>query len=143
MATTPKTRPTTASVDDYIARIEDPVRRAECTALVRLMQEVTAAPAVMWGEGIVGFGSYTYQYKSGQALEWPLTGFASRKTDLTVYLMAGFAAHADLLQRLGKHKTSKACLYLKRLADVDLGVLRELAERSVAETRALDQAAAR
>lgn len=138
MASTPKTRPTTASVDDYIARIGDPVRRADCTALVRLMQEVTDAPPVMWGEGIVGFGSYVYQYRSGQALEWPVSGFASRKTDLTVYLMAGFDRHGDLLEKLGRHKTSKACLYLKRLSDVDMAVLRELVERSVAETRALE-----
>lgn len=140
---TPKTRPTGASVDGYIARIEDPVRRADCARLVELMREATGAPPVMWGEGIVGFGAYTYRYQSGQALDWPVTGFASRRNDLTVYLMAGFDRHAALLQRLGKHRTSKACLYLKRLADVDIAVLRELVERSVAETRALDQAAYR
>lgn len=135
---TPKTRPTTASVDDYIARIEDPVRRADCAQLVALMREVTGATPVMWGDGIVGFGSYTYRYQSGQALEWPVSGFASRKADLTVYLMAGFEGHADLLARLGRHKASKSCLYLRRLADVDAAVLRELVERSVSETRALD-----
>jgi len=141
MASAPKTRPTTASVADYIARIESPARRADCAQLVQLMQEAAGAPPVMWGEGIVGFGAYTCRYQSGQALEWPVVGFASRKSDLTLYLMTGFEGHAELLQRLGKHKTSKACLYLKRLSDVDMAVLRALVVRSVAETRALDQPA--
>jgi hypothetical protein len=141
MGNTPKTRPTIASVDACIACIEDPVRRADCVQLGQLMQELTGAPPVMWGEGIVGFGSYTCRHPSGQALDWPASGFASRRNDLTVSLVAGFDRHADLLQRMGRHRTSKACLYLKRLSEVDMAVLRELVARPVAEVRALDRAA--
>jgi hypothetical protein len=96
-----------------------------------LMREATGADPVMWGTSIVGFGRYRYRYNSGREGEWPIIGFSPRKNDLTLYLMDGFAGRDELLERLGKHKTGKSCLYLKRLSQVDLAVLRELIFQSV------------
>jgi len=95
------------------------------------MREVTGCEPKMWGPSIVGFGRYHYKYESGREGDWPLTGFSPRKQALTVYIMAGFRRYEELLDRLGKHKTGKSCLYLKRLEDVDLEVLRELVHESV------------
>jgi len=124
-----------ASVDQHLATIADPQRRQDCEALAALMQRVTGQPAAMWGSSIVGFGTYHYRYASGHAGDSCQTGFAARKGDISVYLVAGFDAHQALLARLGKHKIGKACLYIKRLADVDLQVLEALVAGSVAETR--------
>jgi Domain of unknown function (DU1801) len=128
----PKTVPTKASVKAFIAAVDDPARRADCQALVKMMEKATGEKAVMWGEAIVGFGTYRYQYASGTTGDWPVVAFSPRKNDLTVYLMPGFEAQATLLARLGKHKTGKVCLYLKRLADIDLAVLQALIDQSVA-----------
>lgn len=133
---TPKTRPTSASVTDFINAIADPIRRNDCHAISALMQEATGCPPVMWGESIVGFGSHVYAYKSGVALDWPLLGFSPRKGDLSIYLMAGYAERTTLLPRLGKHKSAKACLYVKRLSDIDTEVLKQLLAESIAEIRA-------
>ena len=119
------------SVDAFLAAIEDARKRADCMTLRALMQEVTGEPAQMWGDAIVGFGSYHYKYASGREGDWFLTGFAPRKQALTVYIMAGFDDYDALMARLGKHTTGKSCLYIKRLDDVDLDVLRELVRRSV------------
>jgi len=124
-----KTKPTTVSVDAYIAKIADDGRRKDCKALVAIMKRVTKAKPVMWGPSIIGFGAYHYKYASGHEGDSCLAGFASRK-DLTIYLMGGFPGHAALMKKLGKHKMSKACLYVKKLDDVDLGVLEELIRRS-------------
>jgi hypothetical protein len=124
-----KTKPTETSVESFLAGVADDARRADCRALVKLMKRVTKAKPRMWGPSIVGFGSYRYKYDSGREGEWFLAGFSPRKSDLTLYIMSGLGPHAALLGRLGKHKTGKSCLYLKRLADVDLDVLRELIER--------------
>lgn len=126
-----KTKPSDASVESYIAAIEDPVRRQDCLTLLALMQEVTGVQPRLWGTSMVGFGAYHYKYASGHEGDSFLTGFASRKSDLTLYLYAGLEQQGDLLAQLGKHKAGKGCLYLKRLADVDLKVLKELVERSV------------
>ena len=126
----PKTRPTSVPVADFLAPQAD-ARRADCEALVRMMEAATGEPAVMWGEAIVGFGRYAYEYRNGSALDWPLVGFSPRKSDLVLYLMQGFDGADGLLAGLGKHRTSKACLYIKRLSDVDLGVLRQLVDASV------------
>ncbi|MBK6470503.1 MAG: DUF1801 domain-containing protein [Betaproteobacteria bacterium] len=115
-----------------MATVADPARRADCETLVRLMEAATGERGQMWGGAIVGFGSYHYVYASGNSGDWPVVAFSPRKTDLSVYIMPGFESHASLLQRLGKHKTGKSCLTLKRLADVDLDVLRQLIEASVA-----------
>ena len=130
-----KTQPTAASVDAFIGAIADPKMRADSREVAAMMAEVTGAEARMWGDSIVGFGSYHYRYASGREGDFMETGFAPRKRALTLYVMAGFADCADLLGRLGKHTTGKSCLYLKRLADVDQAVLRELVARSVAHIR--------
>lgn len=126
-----KTVPTGASVDEFLAAVEDEGRRRDCEVLRGLMREITGEEPQMWGPSIIGFGSYRYRYASGREGDWPLAGFSPRKRDLTVYVMAGFSQYEELMERLGKHRTGKSCLYLKRLDDVDLDVLRELVSRSV------------
>ncbi len=132
MSSTAKTLPTDAPVPDFIASQGSAERRADCLALARLMQQATGEAGVLWGDAIVGFGRYAYRYASGQAGEWPLVAFSPRKAELSVYLMPGFDAHTGLLQRLGRHRQGKACLYIKRLADVDMAVLDELIRAAVA-----------
>ncbi len=130
-----KTKPTAASVEAYIAAIEGEERRADCRELVRLMSKVTTKPAAMWGTSIVGFDSYHYTYASGHGGDSCVTGFSSRKGDISVYLTAGFPGQEDLLARLGRHKMGKACLSIRRLSDVDMKILEKLVAGSVAETR--------
>ncbi|MES2129546.1 MAG: DUF1801 domain-containing protein [Pseudomonadota bacterium] len=130
-----KTKATAASVDAYLAAIEDEARRSDCVALSRLMAKASGEKPVMWGTGIVGFGSYHYVYDSGREGDSCLVGFASRKGDISIYLTADFPGIEDVLARLGKHKRAKACLYVRRLADVDLQVLEQLVAGSVAERR--------
>ena len=125
-----KTRPTAASVAEFLAQQGDQ-RRADCEAVLRMMEAATGERAEMWGAAIVGFGRYAYSGSSNKAMEWPIIGFSPRKNDLTLYLMPGFEGRAELMARLGKHKTGKSCLYLKTLADVDAGVLRAIIEGSV------------
>lgn len=131
-----KTRPTLASPQAFLAGIEDEKRRADCLALAALMQDVTGAEPRMWGDSIVGFGSYHYRYPTGNQGDWFLAGFSPRKQNLTLYIMAGFDDAEELMGRLGKYTTGKSCLYVKRLADVDMAVLRELVTRSVTVVRA-------
>ena len=128
----PKTVPTNASVEGYLNSIANEAKRQDSFALLDLMKEVTGEEAVMWGPSIVGFGSYHYTYASGREGDWMVTGFAPRKQALTLYIMSGFDRYENLLARLGKHSTGKSCLYIKRLSDVDLDVLRELIAESVA-----------
>jgi hypothetical protein len=128
----PKTKPTTESVSAFIERISDETRREDCLKVIDIMKAVTKEEPVMWGASIVGFGRYRYQYSGGEA-EWPITGFSPRKGDLTLYVMQGFESSPDLMKRLGKHKTSKSCLYIKKLADIDLKVLKELVKKSVTQ----------
>jgi len=136
-ATALKTQPHAGSVNAFLDAIEDDRRRADCKALVKLMRRATSAAPKLWGPTIVGFGSYHYRYASGREGDWFLAGFSPRKRDLTVYVMAGFSGYAPLMKRLGPHKTGKACLYLKGLDEVDVGVLEELVTRSVAHVRSL------
>ena len=131
-----KTRPTDDDVAAFINNIADEQKRQDSQAILALMQDVTGAEPQMWGDSIVGFGSYHYKYASGREGDWFLTGFAPRKQNLTLYIMAGFEQYDTLLARLGKHKTGKSCLYLKRLADVDPNTLRELVRQSVAHMMA-------
>ena len=128
----PKTKATKASVAAFLAAIPDEQRRKDCKAVAKLMQEATGEKPALWGANIVGFGAYRYEYASGGTGDWPLVGFSPRKNDLTLYLMAGFERHTDLLAKLGRHKTGKSCLYLRQLADADPAVLKELVGRSVA-----------
>lgn len=135
MADAPKTRPTGASVRAFLDAIDDPERRADAKALAKLMRRVTGKAPRMWGPSIVGYGSTHYRYASGREGDWFVAGFSPRKQDLTVYGMSAFPRQAALLKELGKHKTGKSCLYIKRLADVDTAVLEELVRRSVEHTR--------
>jgi hypothetical protein len=126
-----KTKPTDESVTGFLNAVEDETRREDCYALLELMREVTHAQPEMWGTSIVGFGRFRYHYASGRTGEWMLVGFAPRKRDLTLYLMPNLDDAAELMGRLGKYKMGKSCLYIKRLADVDLAVLREVVRVSV------------
>ncbi len=130
-----KTKPTPVSVTEHLAKIEDPARRADCELLVQLMRKVTKQEPALWGPSIVGFGSYKYTYESGHSGESCATGFAARKGDISVYLVAAAPNQAEFLSRLGKHKMGKSCLCIKRLADVDLKVLEQLVAGSVAEVK--------
>ena len=109
-----KTQPTAASVDAYLAAIDDEARRRDCQDLVALMRRVTGCPPTMWGTAIVGFDQYAYRLASGQLGRSCIVGFSSRKTDLTIYMTAGYDGADELLAALGKHRLGKACLYLKR-----------------------------
>lgn len=126
-----KTQPTRKSVSAFLAAINDPARRADCRAVMRLMREITGARPRMWGPSIVGYGRYHYRYQSGREGDWFLTGFSPRAQSLTLYIMSGFSRYGPLMKRLGKYKTGSSCLYINRLADVDLAVLQELIEESV------------
>ena len=130
-----KTKKTEASVDDFIAGIADDQRRKDCKALLTIMKRVTKAPPKMWGASMVGFGSYHYTYASGREGDWFLAGFSPRKQDLTVYVLAGFEDYPELMAKLGKYKTGKSCLYLKRLSDVDAAVLEKLIAVSVKDMK--------
>jgi hypothetical protein len=126
----PKTRKTTASVKDFIAAVPDEQRRKDATAVMKMLAEVTGEKAAMWGPSIVGFGSY-----QGPTGQWPIASFSPRKANLVVYIAPEFPDRDRLLGRLGPHSVGKSCLYLKRLSEVDVKVLRQIVEKSVAGTR--------
>ncbi len=125
-----KTQKTKASVSAFLAGIADPAQRKEARALAALMRRATGKPPAMWGTAIVGYGDMTYAGSGGKAVDWFPVGFAPRKAALTLYLMGGLRAHADLLKRLGRHKVSGSCLHLPRLDEIDLDVLSKLIARS-------------
>ena len=127
-----KTQPTPLKVSEFIAGIEDRSKRADCKELMKLMREVTRKRATMWGSSIVGFGKYHYKYASGREGDFFLTGFAPRKQALTIYIVNGFEPHAGLMEKLGKFKTGRSCLYVKSLDDIDRAVLADLVKASVA-----------
>ena len=129
-----KTTKNTRSVAAFLAK-QPADRRRDCEAIVRIMRKATGVTPSMWGTSIVGFGSYHYKYASGREGDSVLTGFSPRAQNLTVYIMAGFTPFQQVLRRLGTHSTGKSCLYIKRLADVDLHVLTELIEASVRHLR--------
>lgn len=131
-----KTKLEDASAADFIAAIEPAERRADAEAVAAMMARLSGEPARMWGGSMVGFGRYRYQYDSGRKGEMFRIGFGSRKAALVLYVMDGFPRHAELLARLGKHSTGKSCLYVKKLADIDLAVLEALIAESLAAMRA-------
>ena len=133
-----KTKPTDASVDAFLDGVGHPMRRGDGKTLRAMMERVTGEPAMMWGPSIVGFGSYHYRYASGHEGDMCRVGFSPRKANLVLYV-GGFPDYEALLARLGKHKSSKACLYLNRLADVDLAVLEEIVRRTYAATEDVDR----
>ena len=132
-----KTTVNDASVEEFIDKVEDEAKRRDSLALLKLFSKVTGEKPKMWGSSIIGFGSYHYKSeKSRQEGDWMLTGFSPRKQNLTLYVMPGFGEYQDLLSELGKHKTSVGCLYINKLADVDLIVLEKLIKKSFAAMKA-------
>jgi hypothetical protein len=131
MAAELKTKKTSASVSAFLDSVGDESVRKDCRTLVQMMKKATKAQPKMWGPSIVGFGDYRYKYETGREGDWFRAGFSPRKNALTLYVMSGFPKHAELMSKLGKHKTGKGCLYIKQLADVDMRVLEQLIERSV------------
>ena len=137
------TTPTEQQVEDYLATVENDQRRADARTLIEIMRDITGEPPAMWGPSMIGFGSYHYRYASGHEGDSALAGFAPRKQQLVLYLVGGFEdQHAAQMAKLGPHRTGKGCLYLKRLSDVDLDVLRTLIEQSVRVRRDLDKESA-
>ncbi|NVM46294.1 MAG: DUF1801 domain-containing protein [Candidatus Lokiarchaeota archaeon] len=132
-----KTKPTKNSVKQFLRKVENPTKREDSFKILELMKEVTKEEPVMWGDSIVGFGSYRYKYASGREGDWPLVGFSPRKQNLTLYIMSGFGKYEKLLESLGKFKTGKSCLYINKLKDVDIQVLRELILESVEHMKKL------
>jgi hypothetical protein len=126
-----KTKLNDASVEAYLNRVENEKKREDSLAVLQLMAEVTGAEPKMWGDSIIGFGNYHYKYASGREGDWFLAGFAPRKQNLTLYIMAGFDGYEALMASLGKYKTGKSCLYIKKLEDVDTAVLKQLIKQSV------------
>jgi hypothetical protein len=137
-----KTRPTGVDVDAFVAAVGDPVKRADSRRLIDMMTRLTGEPPAMWGPTMIGFGRYHYRYDSGHEGDAFLTGFSPRKSAISLYVLGGYLPGFDrareeaLLARLGKHSVGKSCLYVKRLSDIDMAVLEELAALSIAWTRA-------
>lgn len=127
-----KTAATSQNVGQFLAGIADAAKRADAEEIARMLAEITGVEAKMWGPSIVGFGQYHYKYESGHEGDMCIAGFSPRKDALTMYVVPGFERYGELMAKLGKYKTGKGCLYVKRLDDVDRSVLRELLERSVA-----------
>ena len=128
---TAKTVPTARSVAAFLARAGDAQRRRDCEVLVHLMSEATGAPPVLWGESLLGFGEYHYVYESGREGDSPLVAFSPRKSDLSIHILPSLDGYESLLAKLGKHKAARSCLYVRRLEDIDLKVLRQVVVRAV------------
>lgn len=127
-----KTQATVAHVEDFVTGIADENQRADARSLIALMTRLSGEPATMWGPSIIGFGRYRYRYDSGREGEMCRIGFSPRKGQTVLYLIDGFKGHAELMAKLGKHKTGKSCLYVKRLSDIDLVVLEDMCRSSLA-----------
>lgn len=125
-----KTKKTTASVEEFILALDDETRREDCFSVLAMMKSVTKEEPAMWGSSIVGFGTWHYVYASGQEGDWPMAAFSPRKQNLTIYLTPGFDK-SPLMKTLGKYKSSKACLYVKRLDDLHLPTLKKLLKESL------------
>ena len=130
-----KTKPTKAGVEAFVKKVPDAQMRDDCRTLIDLMRKATKAEPVMWGPGIIGFGTYRYKYASGREGDWPIIGLSPRKQNLTLYIMPGFDDFTDLLAKLGPHKTGKSCLYIKRLADIDRPTLTKIVTKSIARMK--------
>lgn len=126
-----KTKVNEASVTDFLNSVEDEQKRKDSFEVLKLMKQASKEDAKMWGGSIVGFGSYHYKGASGREGEWMLIGFSPRKQNITLYIMPGFERYPTLMKKLGKYSTGKSCLYIKRLSDVDVDVLKELMAESL------------
>ena len=134
-----KTKPNEQSVEAFLNSVEDEKKRQDCLTILEIMKQITKAEPQMWGTGMVGFGTYHYKYESGREGDWFVAGFSPRQQNLTLYIMAGFSRHDELLGKLGKFKTGKSCLYIKKIEDVDLKTLKELIKQSVAYVSTLSK----
>lgn len=132
-----KTKQTNASVDKFINSVKEEATREDCYKIIKMMKSVTKEEPKMWGPSIIGFGTYHYKYASGREGDMCITGFSPRKQNLTIYLMGGFEKQKTQLEKLGKYKIAKACLYIKSLDDIDETVLKELIAQSVKEVKKL------
>lgn len=128
-----KTQPTEASPQDFIAAVEHPVRRADAEVLLEMMTRITGWEPKMWGPSLIGFGAYHYKYESGREGDFMRTGFSPRKANQVIYIMPGYTDFSPILDRLGKYKKGKSCLYINKLADVDMDVLEELIRAGLAD----------
>ncbi len=126
-----KTQPTAKSVPEFLEQIEDPKRRADCKTIAALMEKLSGSKPKMWGDSIVGFGDYRYKYASGREGDWFLAVFSPRKQNLTLYIMGYLEYYPDHLEKLGKFKNGKGCLYIKQLEDVDMNVLESMIATSI------------
>jgi len=126
-----KTVPTKVSVDKFLTGITDENKRADCYQILEMMKKATKAEARMWGTSIVGFGKYHYAYESGREGDWFIAGFSPRKQNLTLYMTGGFNQFDDLMKQLGKYSAGKGCLYINKLEDVDIKILKKLINKSV------------
>ncbi len=134
-----KTKKNDGDIESFISSVENDTRRKDAEALLSLMRDVTADSGSMWGDSLVGFGSYDYTYKSGHSGSWFAVGFSPRKQNTVIYIMPGFEDQTAILDRLGKHKIGKSCLYINKLADVDMDMLRELVEMSFKKMTGADR----
>ncbi|MGB7876642.1 MAG: DUF1801 domain-containing protein [Anaerolineales bacterium] len=126
-----KTKRNKGDVEAYLNSVPDERKRQDSFTIMELMKQITGEEPEMWGDSIVGFGSYHYKYESGREGDWFVTGFSPRKQNLTLYIMSGFDEYDKLLGKLGKHSIGKSCLYIKKIEDVDVDVLKELVQKSV------------
>lgn len=127
-----KTKQNDASIEAYLNAIDDPQRKMDCQKIHQMMQKVTGHEGSMWGDSIVGYGSYHYKYESGREGDWMQVGFSNRKQSISLYIMSGFGKYEKMLAKLGKHKTGKSCLYINKLDDIDENILEEMIKTSVA-----------
>lgn len=130
-----KTQPTEASLDAFVDLIDDAQKREDTKNLIAMMQEITGEPPVLWGPAIIGFGQCHYKYESGREGDMPLVGFSPRKQNISLYILTGFDDYEAHFAKLGKFKTAKACLYIKKLADVDKSVLYQIIVEAVKKTK--------
>lgn len=126
-----KTKPSKVHVERVINVVDSEIVRDDCRTLVKIMSDITGEVPRMWGTSIIGFGKYHYVYESGREGDWFVMGFSPRKQNLTLYIMSGFKEYDSLLSKLGKYKLGKSCLYIKKLSDVDLDVLKKILRHSM------------
>ena len=134
-----KTKPNDASVETFLNSVENEKRRQDSFVILEMMKKITGEKPKMWGGSIVGFGTYHYKYDSGREGDWFVAGFSPRKQNLTLYIMAGFRRYDELLSKLGKYKHGKSCLYINKLEDVNMKVLKELVSQSVEYVSSLNK----
>jgi len=130
-----KTKPTEVDVDEFLNQIENPVQKKDTLKIIDMMKDITGEEPKLWGDSIIGFGEYRYKYASGREGDWFLTGVSPRKNNTSLYLSYGYENHTDLMDKLGKYKRGKACLYIKKLEDVNETTLKELISRSADEVK--------